>query len=58
MKNGFEYLILGQVDVMLNRGDVFFNLVVNNKFSLLFFIIFDDRIYFEYFNGLKGVVFK
>lgn len=43
---------------MVNRGDVFFNLVVNNKFSLLFFIIFDNRIYFEYFNGLKGVVFK
>jgi len=56
--NGFEYPTSGQVDAMANRGDAFFNSVVNNKSSLLFSTTFDDRIHFEHSNGSGGVAFQ
>ena len=57
-KNGFEYPTSGQVDAMANRGDAFFNSVVNNQSSLLFSTTFDNKIHFEHSNGSKGVAFK
>ena len=57
-KNGFEYPTSGQVDAMANRGDAFFDSVVNNKSSLLFSTTFDDRIHFEHSNGSGGVAFQ
>ena len=56
--NGFEYPTSGQVDAMANRGDAFFNSVVNNKSSLLFSTTFDNRIHFEHSNGSGGVAFQ
>ncbi len=56
--NGFEYPTSGQVDAMANRGDAFFNSVVNNQSSLLFSTTFDDRIHFEDSNGSGGVAFQ
>ena len=56
--DGFEYPTSGQVDAMANRGDAFFNSVVNNQSSLLFSTTFDDRIHFEDSNGSGGVAFQ
>ena len=56
--NGFDYWTSGQVDAMANRGDAFFNSVVNNQSSLLFSTTFDDRIHFEHSNGWGGVAFQ